>query len=59
MLPIVKTLANRMKEPSSWTVLAGAAAAAGVNLDPGLAQSLAYIGAGVAGVVAFFLPERK
>jgi hypothetical protein len=58
MLQVLAHLAARFKEPSSWAGLAGLAALVGVHLDPSFAQSIAYIGAGVAGVVAFAVPER-
>lgn len=54
----LEPLLNRFKEPSSWAGLAGLAGLIGVHLDPGLAQSLAYLGAGLAGVLAFFVPEK-
>lgn len=51
-------LAERFKEPSSWAGLAGLASILGVNLDPGLSHSIALVGAGIAGLIAFFVPEK-
>jgi len=53
----MKTLAKRLKEPSSWAAIFAALAAVGLNLDPGLIQNITAAGAGVSGLVAFFLPE--
>lgn len=54
----MKTLISRLKEPSSWAAIFAALAAVGVSLDPGLIQNITAAGAGVAGLVAFFLPEQ-
>ena len=53
----MKTLAKRLKEPSSWGAIFAALAALGINLDPGLMQNITAAGAGVSGLIAFFLPE--
>lgn len=58
MSDVVQKLADRFKEPSSWAGLASIAAMAGVHLDPGLAQAVTYVGAGLAGLIAFFAPEK-
>ena len=55
---IISGIASRFKEPSSWAGIAAALAVAGIHLDPTLAQAVTYVGAGMAGVVAFFLPEQ-
>jgi hypothetical protein len=57
--PLIARLANRFKEPSSWGGMAGLFVLLGMQLDPGLVQSIATAGAGIAGIVAFFLPEKK
>lgn len=57
MIKLIKTLALRFKEPSSWAGLAGVAALIGLNLDPGVANGIALAGAGVASIVAILLPE--
>lgn len=49
----------RLKEPSTWAAIFAALAALGVSLDPGLVQLITAAGAGVAGLLAFFLPERS
>lgn len=53
------SLAQRFKEPSSWAGLAGIVGILGIHADPGMLQSVAYIGAGVCGLVAFLVPEKK
>jgi hypothetical protein len=58
-MDLLAHLAARFKEPSSWAGLTGLAALVGLHLDPGLAQSVVFVGAGVAGIVAFFVPEKK
>jgi hypothetical protein len=57
--PLIARLANRFKEPSSWGGMAGLLVLLGMKLDPGLVQSIATAGASIAGIVAFFLPEKK
>jgi hypothetical protein len=56
------SLIERFKEPSSWAGIAGIAtpilAVFGLTVDPGIWTYLAYIGAGIAGVLAIVLPER-
>jgi len=53
----MKIIANRLKEPSTWAALFTALAALGVSLDPGMIQNITAAGAGVAGLLAFFMPE--
>ena len=53
----MKTLIKRLKEPSSWAAIFAALAAVGLNIEPGLIQNITAAGAGVSGLVAFFLPE--
>jgi hypothetical protein len=55
----MKALLNRFKEPSSYAGLAGILALVGVNIDAGMVQSVTFLLAGAAGVVAFFLPDEK
>ena len=47
----------RLREPSSWAAIMGILAGFGVAVPPGLAQNIAAAGAGIAGIIAFFLPE--
>jgi len=54
----MKMIIHRLKEPSTWAALFTALAAVGLSLDAGLIQTITAAGAGVAGLVAFFLPER-
>ncbi len=53
------SLAARFKEPSSWAGIGSVLAIVHVNLDPGLINSITLIGAVLAGLVAFFVPEKK
>jgi hypothetical protein len=55
---IASKLAQRFSEPSSWAGIAGMATMVGINVAPGVAQGIAFIGAGVACVAAFFLKEK-
>lgn len=59
LMSLLLSLANRFKEPSSWAGIAAVASVVGIHLDPNLAQALTLLGAGVAGVVAFFVPEKS
>lgn len=54
----LKALALRFREPSSWAGITGLVAIVGYHLDPGLAQAITFIGAGIAGFIAFFIPEQ-
>lgn len=54
----LKSLIERLKEPSSWAAIAAAMAALGLQVDPGLWQHLALAGTGVSGLAAFFLKEK-
>ncbi len=59
MLSMLRSFAVRFKEPSSWAGLAVLAGAVGLNVDAGLLQSVTLIGAGAAGLLAFFIPEKS
>lgn len=48
----------RLKEPSTWAAIFGAITAVGVSLPPGITQQITLAGSGIAGVLAFMLPER-
>lgn len=50
---------KRLSEPSSWAGLAGLLAVAGINVDPGVLNYVVMVGAGIAGLVAFFVPEKS
>ncbi len=45
----------RLKEPSTYAALAAISAMLGFNVDPGLMQSIASVGAGAAGIAAVFM----
>lgn len=53
----LRNIALRFKEPSSWAGLAGLVALLGISVDPGLMQSAAMVGAGLAGIAAILIPE--
>lgn len=53
----MKFTSERLKEPSTWAGIAGLAVLLGANVDQ--AQAVAHALAGVAGVVAVFMPEKK
>ncbi len=50
---------ERFKEPSSWSGLAALLTGLGIQLPNGIAESGAFILAGIAGVLAVFLREKK
>ena len=52
-------LANRFKEPSSWAGIAAFVGMMGIHLEPGVAQGVALIGAGVCTLIAVFVPEKS
>ena len=49
-------LINRFKEPSSWAGLGGFAALVGVTQP--VYAAIALTGAGLCGLLSFFLPEQ-
>lgn len=55
---VISGLANRFKEPSSWAGLGTLIALAGLNMSPIELGYIVNIGVGVAGLVAFFMPEK-
>lgn len=55
---IISSIAARFKEPSSYAGIAAALAVAGIHIDQGLWQYVVYVGAGLSGIVSFFLPEK-
>jgi hypothetical protein len=55
----MSSILARLKEPSSYAGLAAILVAAGINIDGGLLQGIIYSLSGLAGVVAFFLKEKK
>jgi hypothetical protein len=59
MQSIIVHIANRFKEPSSWAGISGLAILVGYHLDASVAQSIALVGAGLAGLIAFFVPEQS
>lgn len=57
MKELLLGLLQRFKEPSSWAAITAALVGAVPMLD-GSGQALAYVGAGIAGLAAFFLKEK-
>jgi hypothetical protein len=57
MQRLVKTFAARFKEPSSWAGLATMLGTLGINAPAPVITYASFIGAGVCGLVAFFLPD--
>lgn len=55
----MKTLAARLKEPSTWAAIFAALAAVGISIEPGLMQNITAAGAGLSGLLAFFIPEGQ
>jgi hypothetical protein len=55
----VSWLGARLREPSTYAGLAAVLAVAHLSSDPGLVHSLAMIGTGLGGVIAFILPEQS
>lgn len=58
----MKYLLNRLKEPSSWAGLSSTAIALalmfGIQLDSEMIQAIVGAGAGLSGLIAFFLVEK-
>lgn len=50
---------ERFKEPSSWAGLAALLSSLGIQLPDGVAENAAFILAGVSGLLAVFLKEKK
>lgn len=55
----LSSLANRFKEPSSWSGLGALFLLLHLNVDPGMVQSISLVGAGLAGIIAILVPEVK
>lgn len=55
----MKTIIDRLKEPSSWAALAALSGSFGLQIPNELAQQGSLALAGVAGIVGFFLKEKK
>jgi hypothetical protein len=51
-------LGARLREPSTYAGLAAVLAVFHLSTDPGLVHSLAMIGMGLGGVIAFLVPEK-
>jgi hypothetical protein len=47
----------RFTEPSSWSPIGGVLLMLGINAPGPVLASVGYIGAGICGLLAFFLPE--
>lgn len=53
----VYKLANRFSEPSSYAGLSAVLGMLGVSVPGGALQSVVFVLSGIAGLVAFFLPD--
>lgn len=56
---LLRFLANRFKEPSSWAGLAPLLAGAGLSVPGGVVQGIILVGAGTCTLLAILLPEKK
>jgi hypothetical protein len=54
-----KALAARFTEPSSWAGVAAAMAVLAPNLDSSVWTAVTYLGAGMATLLAVFIPEQS
>jgi hypothetical protein len=53
-----KKLADRFKEPSSWSGITAILAAVGVSAPEGMIQAGTGIAAGIAFLISFFMSEK-
>lgn len=58
-MALIMWLLKRFREPSSWAGLSMMLALAGINLPDGGEEAVAQLLAGIAAVVAVFVPERR
>jgi hypothetical protein len=56
---MLQILIKRFSEPSSWAVIFTGLTAIGVTTTPGIAQNIALVGAGLAGLLGIFIPEGE
>jgi len=54
----MRYLIARAAEPSTWATLTAVLAAVGFNLPPSIAQNVALIGMGLAGLAGVLLREK-
>jgi hypothetical protein len=59
MPPVVHYAAVRLSEASSWAGIAGVLGASGLMIPDGLWHWIALVGMGVAGLVAYFVPDER
>lgn len=57
MKTLLLGLINRFKEPSSWAAITAGLVGVFPALE-GTGQAIALVGAGIAGLLAFFLKEK-
>ena len=55
----LKYVMERLKEASTWRGLVMLGMAAGLKIDPALADQIIMAGAAVAGAVGALVPDRK
>ena len=56
-MSVLKSILLRFKEPSSWAGVTGLLVLLNINLEPGLLDQIVIVGAGISGLIAFFLPD--
>jgi|TARA_R110002020_G_scaffold321948_1_gene537801 hypothetical protein len=55
----MNAIVERFKEPSSYSAIAAVCAMVGIIIPSDLWQSVVLVGCGVAGVLGFWLREKK
>jgi uncharacterized membrane protein YccC len=55
----MSAIISRFKEPSSYSAISAVLAMAGIIVPSDLWQSIVFVGCGVAGVLGFWLREKK
>ena len=55
----MSALVERFKEPSSYSAIAAVLAMAGIIVPSDLWQSIVFAGCGFAGILGFWLREKK
>lgn len=56
---VLKYLAERLKEASTWRGLVMLGMAAGLKIDPAMADQIITAGVAVVGAVGALIPDRK
>lgn len=56
---IVEKVIGRLKEPSTYAALTGVLTYFGITIPEGIVNPIAALGVGIAGLLGFFLTEKK